>query len=384
MQDSTLRRASALLAALRRGGAAAASCAALAACAGTAAADTPLARQRVMFAPSVAAVGADGGWTLFVQGRVYAPADGSRRRQALVDLLARQVGADRADPLFRTRAGFFVSDSAGEARVAVALGERVVTLPPTDAAGVFTGEIALGADEAARLARDGSVSIETPAAPERPQRFGGRVALVPEEGVTVVTDMDDTIKETRIADRAEAKANTFVRPFRAVAGMPELYRAWQAAAGEGGASLHFHVVSAGPWQFHEPLRRFTEEAGFPAFTWDMRSVRITRPSVLVRETVLADPQRLHDFKVDRIRALLKRFPRRHVVLVGDSGERDPEVYATIAAEFGDRVDAVFIRNVTGEDRAAARYARLFTGAVAARLRVFGDPQELPRRLEAPR
>jgi len=112
-------------------------------------------------------------------------------------------------------------------------------------------------------------------------------------------------------------------------------------------------VSAGPWQLNEPLRRFTEEAGFPAFTWDMRSVDIGDLSVLLAE-LNPDPNDLYEFKLRKIRAFMSRFPGRDVVLVGDSGEKDPEVYAKILAEFPDRVAAVYIRNVSREQQ-KARY-----------------------------
>jgi phosphatidate phosphatase APP1 len=44
-----------------------------------------------------------------------------------------------------------------------------------------------------------------------------------------------------------------------------------------------------------------------------------------------------------IRALLKAVPNQ-VVLVGDSGEHDPEVYRQMRDEFPDRVLAIYIRN----------------------------------------
>ncbi|WP_374567997.1 App1 family protein [Ideonella sp.] len=334
----------------------------------------------VMFAPAQAAVTSPGQWTVFIQGRVFESPAGKPGRQALIDALAPVLGADRANPIYRERAGQLVSDSAGGTEVSVLLAGRVFDAAPSDAAGVFSLDVALTDDEIARASRQGVVPFETLPTRRNPQRFQGQAVLVPPQGLTVVTDMDDTIKETNVNDRTEAKANTFVRPFRPVAGMPALYRAWQAASG---GQIHFHLVSAGPWQLHAPLRRFTEEAGFPAFTWDMRSIDITDPRRLIDETVHADPARLFDFKVARIRALMARWPARHVVLVGDSGERDPEVYATIASEFADRVDAVFIRNVTGEPSTAPRYTRLFADAsTAAKLTVFTDPAQLPRRLAA--
>lgn len=332
----------------------------------------------VMFAPAQAAVTGPGQWTVFIQGRVFESPAGKPGRQALIDALAPVLGAQRTNPIYRERAGHLVSDSAGGADVSVLIAGRVFDATPSDAAGVFTLEAALTDDEVARAARHGVVPFETLPTRQNPQRFQGLAVLVPPLGLTVVSDMDDTIKETSVNDRAKAKANTFVLPFRPVAGMPALYRSWQAASGP---QIHFHLVSAGPWQLHTPLRRFTEEAAFPAFTWDMRSIDITDPRRLIDETVHADPTRLFDFKVERIRALMARWPKRHVVLVGDSGERDPEVYATIVSEFADRVDAVFIRNVTAEAQSAPRYARLFANpGAAAKLKVFTDPGKLPRRL----
>jgi phosphatidate phosphatase APP1 len=115
----------------------------------------------------------------------------------------------------------------------------------------------------------------------------------------------------------------------------------------------------------------------------MRSVDATDPETLIKETVKADPERLIEFKVQAIHALMTRFPKRHVVLVGDSGEKDPETYATILSDFTDRVDAVYIHNVTGQDQTAGRYKELFpTPAMAAKLRVFTQPSELPQRLGA--
>jgi phosphatidate phosphatase APP1 len=315
---------------------------------------------------------------MVIQGRIFEPTEASPGRRALIDVLAPLVGASSKDPIYRSRAGNLVSDSIRNARVSVTLGDQVITLPPSDPAGYFVDDVPLTGDQVARLARDGRIPFESLPAPHRPGRFRGAGVLVPEEGVIVVTDMDDTIKDTHVLDHAEARANTLVRPFRPVAGMPELYQAWKHA---GGPAVHFHVVSAGPWQMHEPLRTFTQEAGFPDFTWDMRPVDTTDPKSLIEETVKADPKRLYEFKVQAIRALAARFPKRHFVLVGDSGEKDPETYATIVSEFPDRVDVVYIHNVTGEPQDAPRYQDLYPSpAAAVKLRVFNDPAELPRRL----
>lgn len=351
-------------------------------CAGCATAQGPSRGQQILFAPSLASMTDAHTWSVLVQGRVFEPARDSPGRQAVIDALAPFVGAVRTDPVYRERAGDLVSDSVRNVWVTVSLGDEVARIGPSDPAGYFRANIELDNEQAVRLALDGVITFESLPGANNPSRFRGTAALVPDGGVIVVTDIDDTIKETNVRNPAEARANTLVRPFRAVAGMPEVYREWKKAAGP---NLHFHVVSAGPWQLHEPLRRFTEEAGFPKFTWDMRSVDTTDPATLIGETVHADPARLYEFKVKAIRALMQRFPRSHVVLVGDSGERDPETYATIVSEFPNRVDTVYVRNVSGQGAGDQRYMDLFTGpGAAAKLVVFDDPGQLPQRLGARR
>lgn len=336
--------------------------------------DGPAAGQELVFFPSPVSMSTSEQWSLTVQGRIFEPTEQSVRREMLISHIAPLVGVNSSDveesKIFRERARFFLSDSERNYRVAVKIGEATILLPPSDSAGYFTADVPLTNAKVAQLAKAGIISFESVPTDRNPRPFRGLAVLVPEAGVTVVSDIDDTIKTTNIRDHKEKVAYTFLRPFVAVPGMAELYRSWQTAFGP---RIQFHIVSAGPWQLNEPLRRFTEEAGFPPFTWTMRSVDIGNPAVVLSE-ISADP---YDFKVQAIRALIARFPKRQLVLVGDSGEKDPEVYAKIISEFPDLVRAAYIRNVTGEDCNAARYQDLFPGRAAAKLNVFRLPQELP-------
>jgi phosphatidate phosphatase APP1 len=146
-------------------------------------------------------------------------------------------------------------------------------LPPSAAAGQIVVNLTLPDGQVATLAHDDMIAFQSVPTARNVHRFHGHAVVVPAEGSTVVTDMDDTIKATNMRNRAEDKANTFMRPFCAVAGMAALYRARQAGATE---HLHFHVVSAESRQFHEPLRQFTEAAGLPEFTRDMRTVDVIK------------------------------------------------------------------------------------------------------------
>ena len=52
-------------------------------------------------------------------------------------------------------------------------------------------------------------------------------------------------------------------------------------------------------------------------------------------------------KLDQIGTLLERFPRREFILIGDAGERDPEIYAALRERFPTQVREILIRAVAG-------------------------------------
>ena len=83
------------------------------------------------------------------------------------------------------------------------------------------------------------------------------------------------------------------------------------------------------------------------------------------------------YKRGVILPLLLAFPARRFVLVGDSGEQDPEIFGALAREYPDRVAAVLIRDVTGAGRGAARYDKAFAGLEPECWKVFKSPSELP-------
>jgi phosphatidate phosphatase APP1 len=156
-------------------------------------------------------------------------------------------------------------------------------------------------------------------------------------------------------------------PFEAVPGMAGAYSRW---IGPGG---HLHFVSSSPWQLFAPLTDLVSASGFPAATFDLKRVR-PRDLLTTADLLLADPLQT---KPPAIRALFEKFPKRKFVLVGDSGEKDPEVYGPIAKEFASQVVRIFIRDVTGEARDADRYTRAFDGVAADKWVIFQDATKLP-------
>ena len=53
-----------------------------------------------------------------------------------------------------------------------------------------------------------------------------------------------------------------------------------------------------------------------------------------------------DLKLTQIREILTTYPTLPFILVGDSGQKDPEIYGTLVREFPGRILAIYIRNVS--------------------------------------
>jgi phosphatidate phosphatase APP1 len=187
----------------------------------------------------------------------------------------------------------------------------------------------------------------------------------------VISDVDDTIKITNVRDRRAAITNTFCKPFEEVPGMAAAYQRW---AGEEGAV--FHYVSGSPWQLYTPLETFVREKKFPSGAWHLKHLRIADP-----ETIIAFLGEQHEHKLNCIRPLLERWQKRRFILVGDTGEQDPEIYATLAREHPGRITRIFLRNVTKETRDNPRMATAFKEVPAEKWLLFDKAEELPANLK---
>jgi hypothetical protein len=181
----------------------------------------------------------------------------------------------------------------------------------------------------------------------------GRIRFLEPEGLSVISDIDDTIKITQVpAGKRTVLRNTFLKKFKAAQGMRERYLRFIAEAGVS-ADTCFHYVSGSPWQLYGPLSRFLfEQEGFPAGTVHMKNLRknlLDRGAVRdIMAFALGGDLATLEQKIRQITNLMIHLPRRKFILVGDSGERDPEVYRAIRKLFPEQVLRIYIRDVMGE------------------------------------
>lgn len=156
--------------------------------------------------------------------------------------------------------------------------------------------------------------------------------LLPTRGLSVVSDIDDTVKDSDVGDRRELLNNTFIREFRCVDGMAETYRNWSANGAE------FHYVSSSPWQLFEPLQQLQQTFRLPEGTMHLRNFRL-RDQLFKKLSIRRQGKRV------AIQRLMSCFPERDFVLVGDSGEKDPEIYLKICQRYPGRIRGLFIRDL---------------------------------------
>lgn len=304
---------------------------------------TTLSREdAVVFYPSFGARNPDGGWTVVIQGCVYHPRVTWLRGKPVLGLIRRLMRVDRsAEEYFRTRMRQFLVHAAAGRTVSIALDGQDFAVGPTDAAGLLRTELMVP-DEALNKAYDAT----TPAIPWIKYRallsngdereFGGRVQLLDPYGVSIISDVDDTLKHSNVPNRRDLFHNTFARAFAPILGMPDLY---QRCAVAGAA---FHYVSGSPWQLYEPLSQFWIDHGYPLGSFHLKRFRLRETA---RKMRTMSPQKAH--KRAAIEPIIAAFPQRKFLLIGDAGEQDPDIYASLMRDFPNQIAHIYIRTVRG-------------------------------------
>ena len=199
------------------------------------------------------------------------------------------------------------------------------------------------------------------------QRFSGRALIVPDAGTSIISDIDDTIRDTQVLNTHEMLMNTFVRPLKAVPGMQPLYM----SAAENPA-LRIHYLSNAPHALYPLLQQFLRESKFPEGSIHPRAINLT--STAWNKIFHAD--HIDDHKAQVIETLMADFPNRSFVLIGDTGEQDPAIYGRVARKFPSRVPMILLHDVTGDTQDSARYARELRGVPASKWRLFKQANEL--------
>jgi phosphatidate phosphatase APP1 len=268
------------------------------------------------------------GRELFIRGRVLVEKE-----------LTRAAGPE---PLWRSVANTyrrFATDEVGGARVRATYRDAIVE-SVSDAEGFF--QIRLEPRELASHALWHEVGLALP----DHGTTAVASALIPSAAAqfAVISDIDDTVLVTN-ATSLVGMARSVIRnaasrlPFEGVA---ELYGALHRQTNP------LFYVSSSPWNLYELLNEFMDLNGIPPGPMLLQDWGIDE------DTLLIDSHERH--KLAQINRILDYYPELQFVLIGDSGQHDPEIYLRVVQAHPGRIRAAFIRDVTPDlrDQAVAR------------------------------
>ncbi len=158
----------------------------------------------------------------------------------------------------------------------------------------------------------------------------------------VISDIDDTLLITNATSLKQMMRLTLLESATtriAFDGVAEFYQALH----EGGNP--FFYVSSSPWNLYEFLNDF------------MRLNKIVRGPLMLRDFGIDETKFIAgshlDHKLEQIRSVIDLYPTLPFILCGDSGQDDPEIYATITDEYPDQIKTIYIRDVSDDWRKAS-------------------------------
>jgi phosphatidate phosphatase APP1 len=180
--------------------------------------------------------------------------------------------------------------------------------------------------------------LDPPALEEHSVRATARVLVPPATArFGIISDIDDTVISSNVGNKLKMILTVLLsnahtrKPFEGVAG---LYRALHKGL-TGGEDNPIFYVSNSAWNLYPVLLEFLKLQTIPL------------GPVLLRDFgdhlfFSKDPD---SHKKSNIKKLLDSFPHLPFVLIGDSGERDPEIYRDVVKEYPSRIRAIYIRSI---------------------------------------
>ncbi|KAK6432198.1 hypothetical protein LTR95_011634 [Oleoguttula sp. CCFEE 5521] len=147
--------------------------------------------------------------------------------------------------------------------------------------------------------------------------------LVPNQGLTFISDIDDILRVTKIYEPKEGLLNSFARPFVAWENMPQIYANWSKSLPDA----HFHYLTTTPEQVTRTYMEFIY-ATYPGGSFDTRPLNFSDISATL------------SIRMYLLEKIFATFPQRKFVLVADTSNSD---------EHPNQVQCIFLRNTSATD-----------------------------------
>jgi len=247
----------------------------------------------------------------------------------------------------------FDSFEIPDAKVELTIPELLQLKTESDCEGYFLFEETTAKDLSLQADNEGWVGVnllfqksEDSTPSEERKMFQGEFLIPPDQAeFGVISDIDDTILHTGVTSFLKWKllknsllTNAYNRiPFK---GAANFYQ--KLHLGKNGENKNpIFYLSNSPWNMYQYLKLFLDYNKFPKGPILLRNFRTPFDRSI-------KPEKPH--KQKEIINILKTYPQLRFILIGDSGEHDASIYTEVAAQYPDRIMAIYLRSVNHKKR----------------------------------
>jgi hypothetical protein len=182
--------------------------------------------EEMMLFPNIGFQRKDGNWRLNVHGWRF---QSSKRNQflgesssTLGERLARLFASSEQivyynDTFRRDRLKPFMVEDKQHAEVLIMIGTKHNYTTKTDSEGQFRTSVIVPNEDVQELKKNDQV-VTYKAIGDNADLWEGKIHLLERRGLSVISDIDDTIKISEVLDKIRLVANTFIHGFRVVEG----------------------------------------------------------------------------------------------------------------------------------------------------------------------
>ena len=256
----------------------------------------------------------------------------------------------------------FESDEIPHARVEMRTGDQQQALEANEEGFFETKLVVESPFEASSLWQTVDLKLLDPPPHKQPSVTAtGEIIIVSETAkFGVISDIDDTIVYTAANDLFKMTRIAYLgneRSRRLFKGVDSFYQALQRGKEDEGNPIFY--VSSSPWNMYDLFEKFMDINDVPNGPILLRDIELSP------ENLLSFSHQGH--KREQINPIFQRFPNLPFILIGDSGQKDAEIYSQIVEDYPDRILAIYIRDALPEDEARKEEI----AAIAQKVRAAG-------------
>lgn len=189
-----------------------------------------------------------------------------------------------------------------------------------------------------------SAELLSPISPQSERVFEGNVQ-VSRTRLGVVSDVDDTIIVSGATNAFSLIKTTLMHDAtrrRVFDGLADFYNNLHPKGEPAQTNIPFWYLSSSAWNMYDYFEAVWRTNRLPWGSFILRDLGVTE------EHLFKGSHEAH--KLGALRNILETCPHTNFILIGDTGQRDPFIYAQIAREHPERIEAIYLRDVTHGER----------------------------------